>query len=200
MNIFKVETPCIIKPLQEHKQIKKPLISLIKKTKSDFLKENNKYYGDLIHRLDWNDSQNFSREWVKFLKPYLQKYFNDCAKKLGYQKVNIINLWFQQYNKNGKHGWHIHSENYTGVYYLKFSNKDAKTELIDPFTKNKKIIINSKEGDIVIFPSYIIHRATEQKDDCEKIIISFNINFDSIDFNLFEKIDNLKGINSNEFK
>ena len=97
--------------------------------------------------------------------------------------------------KNGKHGWHTHAQNYTGVYYVKFSNKDAKTELIDPFSQDKKIIINAKEGDIVIFPSYVIHRATEQKENSEKIIISFNINFTRIMPNLFSKINNMVGKN-----
>jgi len=199
MNIFKLDTPCIIQNLQEHKKIKKTLINLIKKTNADYLENKDHYYGDLIHRLDWNNSRNFSREWVKFLNPFLQKYFDKCAKKLGYQKVNTTNIWFQQYNKKGKHGWHIHSENYTGVYYVQLSNTDGKTELIDPFSKNKKIVINAKEGDVVIFPSYIIHRATEQLNDSEKIIVSFNFNFDSIDPSIFKKIDNLKGINTNEY-
>ena len=199
MNIFKLETTCMIQNLPDHKKIKKPLINLIKKTNADYLKDESDYYGDLIQRLDWNDSKNFSRQWVKFLNPFLKKCFNLCTKKLGYQKVNITNLWFQQYNKNGKHGWHIHSENYTGVYYLKFSNKDGKTELIDPFSQNKKIIVNAKEGDVIIFPSYVIHRATEQLDTSEKIIVSFNFNFDLINPNLFKTIDNLKGKNSNEY-
>ena len=199
MNTFKIETPCLIDYFKNHKSIKKQLISYINHSDCDFLESKNDYYGDLIHRLDWNQSRDFSRKWVKFLKTYLQKHFDRCAKKLGYQTVNIVNLWFQQYNKNGKHGWHTHSENYTGVYYLKFSSKDAKTELIDPFLQNKKIVINAKEGDIVIFPSYVIHRATEQLNDLKKIIISFNFNFDSINIKLFKKINKLKGINSNEF-
>ncbi len=195
MNIFKIETACILDSLKEHKDIKKKLLSLINNTKSDFLNTNDQYSNDLIHRLDWNESRDFTREWVKFLKPYLQKHFDECAIKLGYQKANITNIWFQQYNQNGKHGWHIHSENYTGVYYLKFSSKDAKTELINPFNHNPKMVINAKEGDIAIFPSYVIHRATKQIDDLKKIIVSFNFNFENINTNLFRKIDNLSAIN-----
>jgi hypothetical protein len=199
MNTFKLETPCIIKQLKDHTKIKDTLISLIKNTKADYLESKNKYYGDLIHRLDWNSSKDYSREWVKFVQPFLQKHFNNCAIKLGYQTAITTNIWFQQYNKNGEHGWHTHSENYTGVYYVKFSNKAAKTELIDPFSQNKKIAINAKEGDIVIFPSYVIHRATKQKDNSEKIIISFNFNFNLINPSIFKKIDNLKGINTDEY-
>lgn len=193
MKKFKISTPCIISNLKDHKKLKDTLVSLIKDTKADFLEDKNEYFGDLIHKLDWKNSQDKSRKWVQFIQPHLQKYFNECANKLGYQTVNINNLWFQQYNKNGKHGWHIHGDNYTGVYYVKFSKKAARTELIDPFSQGKKIIINAKEGDIVIFPSYVIHRAAKQKDNSEKIIISFNFNFNFIEPYLFKKIDNLKG-------
>ena len=64
MNTFKLETPCIIKQLKDHTKIKHTLISLIKNTKADYLESKNKYYGDLIHRLDWNSSKDYSREWV----------------------------------------------------------------------------------------------------------------------------------------
>ena len=143
MNIFKLETPCIIQNLQDHKKIKKQLITLLNETESDFLKDNTEYFGDLIHRLDWSKSCDFSRKWVKFLKPYLYKQLKKFANKLGYQDIKFKNLWFQQYNKNGKHGWHVHGDNYTGVYYVKLSDKSAKTELIDPFSQNKKIIIDA---------------------------------------------------------
>ena len=195
MKKFKLNTPCLIDSFKEHKKLKNTLISLIKETKADFLEQKDDYYGDLIHRLDWSQSTDNNREWVKHIIPSLQKHFEKYAKKLGYEKVDVTNIWFQQYNKNGKHGWHTHAQNYTGVYYVKFSNKDAKTELIDPFSQDKKIIINAKEGDIVIFPSYVIHRATEQKEDSEKIIVSFNINFTRIMPNLFSKIDNMVGKN-----
>jgi hypothetical protein len=199
MNIFKLETPCIIQNLKDHKKIKKKLINLLNETESDFLQDNTEYFGDLIHRLDWNKSCDFSRKWIEFLKPYLHKQLKKFANKLGYQDISFKNLWFQQYNQNGKHGWHIHTENYTGVYYVKLSNKSAKTELINPFSQNEKIIIDAKEGDVVIFPSYVIHRAPTQKEKNNKIIISFNINFELIDPNLFKTIDNLKGKSNNEY-
>ena len=193
MKKFKLNTPCLLASFKDHEKLKDTLVSLIKKTKADYLNEQQGYYSDLIHRLDWSQSKDKNRKWVKYILPSLQNHFENYAKKLGYEKVDVTNIWFQQYNKNGKHGWHTHAENYTGVYYVKFSNKCAKTELIDPFAQNKKIIINAKEGDIVIFPSYVIHRATEQKEDSEKIIVSFNINFTKILHSLFSKIDNMIG-------
>lgn len=188
---FKLDTPCTLGTFEKHNKVKTKLISLIKNTECDSLKSNN----DLIHRVDWNRSADKNRKWVKYILPYLQKYFDECANKIGYEEASVTNLWFQQYNKNGKHGWHTHAENYTGVYYVKFSKDSAKTELINPFSQNKKIIINAKEGDIVMFPSYVIHRAPEQLNNSEKIIISFNINFLKILPELFVKINKLKGKN-----
>ena len=188
---FKLDTPCTLGSFEKHNKVKTKLISLIKNTECDSLKSNN----DLIHRVDWNRSADKNRKWVKYILPYLQKYFDKCANKIGYEEASVTNLWFQQYNKNGKHGWHTHAENYTGVYYVKFSKDSAKTELINPFSQNKKIIINAKEGDIVMFPSYVIHRAPEQLNNSEKIIISFNINFLKILPELFVKINKLKGKN-----
>ena len=46
-----------------------------------------------------------------------------------------------------------------------------------------------------MFPSYVIHRAPEQLNNSEKIIISFNINFLKILPELFVKINKLKGKN-----
>ena len=100
-------------------------------------------------------------------------------------------MWYQQYTKNNTHGWHIHGENYTGVYYLEFPKGSSKTELIDQYNIRKKITVNAKEGDIVIFPSFIIHRAPKIINDIRKTIISFNLQFNLINEKIFSIIDNL---------
>ena len=67
---------------------------------------------------------------------------------------------------------------YTGVYYVEFEKDFPKTELINQFDQNKKIIVDVKEGDIVIFPSFIIHRSPVMKIKKRKTIISFNLEFE----------------------
>ena len=177
--------------LKEHKQIKSKLVSLIDTTNSH--KEYNKdnYYGDSVNRLDWNYSVNFDREWVKFVRPYLQKKFDKFATRLNYQSAEIKCIWFQQYIQNDYHGWHKHSDNYTGVYYLELPKNSPKTELIDQKDIHKKITINAKEGDIVVFPSFIIHRAPKVKSNVRKTIISFNINMNLIKSSIFSTINSL---------
>ena len=103
----------------------------------------------------------------------------------------IKKLWFQQYVQNDYHGWHIHGDNYTGVYYLDFPKGSSKTELIDQKDINKKITVNAKEGDIIIFPSFIIHRSPKIKENIKKTIISFNIEMNLIKSSIFSTIDSL---------
>ena len=55
----------------------------------------------------------------------------------------------------------------------------------------RKITVDAKEGDIVIFPSFINHRAPKMQSDTRKTIISFNLQFELIQDNIFKIIDNL---------
>ena len=98
--------------------------------------------------------------------------FDRFFKELGFLNNYIIkNLWFQQYVPGDKHGWHVHADNYTGVYYLNFDGVD-KTQLINPYDK-AVIDIEAKEGDLIIFPSSVVHRCPTVS--ANKTIISFNV-------------------------
>lgn len=194
MKKIKLSSFGLIEKFKEHSKYKKELLKHFKEKKLNIINTNfnqhNQYqHEDNINNLDWIESRDFkNREWVKLIKTDLQKHFEKCANKLNLKGVVIKALWFQQYEKMGFHGWHIHEDNYTGVYYVDFKNNFAKTQLIDPAT-NKKIIIDAKEGDILIFPSYVVHCSPVQKIDRTKTIISFNLTFDRIDPNFIKKIN-----------
>ena len=175
---FNINSICILSDFKKHKQYKEILLDLFKKEKNKE-EDNFKIYGDNITNMDWSKCSDFNRTWVKLILNDLNLHFNDLAKNLNYTKVNLTNIWFQQYALNSSHGWHIHGGNYTGVYYVNFKDNFAQTELIDPI-ENKKIKINAKEGDIVIFPSIIVHRSPPQKSEELKTIISFNFDFEDI--------------------
>ena len=191
MKKIKVETTALLKPFKYHNQIKENLLSKINNSYNDNLNVKDEYYGDEIHRLDWSKNLDYSREWTQFVKPKLEEHFYDCANYLNYKSCEVRGMWYQQYTKNNTHGWHIHGENYTGVYYLEFPKGSSKTELIDQYNIRKKITVNAKEGDIVIFPSFIIHRAPKIINDIRKTIISFNLQFNLINEKIFSIIDNL---------
>jgi hypothetical protein len=149
------------------------------------------YYTDNISKLDWRHAKDFNRLWVTIIKPSIDKHLSHTALFLGYQSHEIKELWFQQYLSNGTHGWHIHGSNFTAVYYLELNEKSPVTELICPFSLNKKIVPSVKEGDILIFPSYVIHRAPKINNSIRKTIISFNVDFLNIDPLVLNKINSI---------
>ena len=191
MKKIKLNTTALLKPFKYHNKIKDILLNKINNSYNDNLNVKNDYYGDEIHRLDWSKNLDYNREWVKLIKPKLEEHFNECALDLNYQNCEVRGMWYQQYKKNNTHGWHTHGENYTGVYYLEFPKSSPKTELIDQYNIHKKITINAKEGDIVIFPSFIIHRAPKIINDIRKTIISFNLQFNLVNPSIFSTIDSL---------
>ena len=80
MKKFKLDTPCLLASFKDHKKLKDTLVSLIKETKSDYLNEQQGYYSDLIHRLDWSQSKDKNRKWVKHILPSLQNHFENMLK------------------------------------------------------------------------------------------------------------------------
>ena len=72
------------------------------------------------------------------------------------------------------HGWHAHSDNFTGVYYLDLPTNAPKTQIINSFTQDNILTPEVEEGDLLMFPSYVIHRAPKITENINKTIISFN--------------------------
>ena len=101
---------------------------------------------------------------------------------------NIIDFWINKYFYKGYVKKHNHPANKkltakTGVYY--FNTPKNSGDLI---ISNKKT--NMKEGDIVIFPSFIIHRSPKIVSNTRKTIISFNLNFTKIKESILPFLNN----------
>lgn len=181
MQELTIKTKIFLDKLKGHNKIKKNLLKLIDDYKADSLNNKDIYYDDLIEKLDWNSSKIPNRPWVQVLLPFINKHFMKCTKKLNLKDFHIRAMWFQQYGKNGTHGWHVHEQNYTGVYYLELPKSAPLTELIDPTNIKNRFKIKAKEGDIVLFPSFVIHRSGKMKTKDRKTIVSFNLEFQNID-------------------
>ena len=175
--------------VKEHHNIKNFILDEIEKTNKESLKVANNYFNDSIDKLDWSESEDFERPWVKFFLPHFSDTIDEFLKDSLYCGIQLKDMWYQQYLNDDTHGWHIHGYHYTGVYYLEFPKKSSKTELIFPFNNKLQKINNVSEGDIIIFPSHTMHRGLPNKSK-RKTIISFNFNImcDKIDI---DKITNL---------
>ena len=165
-----LKTFALLLPYKKHTSIKNELLALINQADFETVKKQDQYFSDYITKCDWYKRNEERRSWVQF-------FIND--------------LWFQQYEKNSRHGWHVHGSAYTGVYYLELNKSDPLTEIIDPFNNNKKITIPANEGDIVIFPSGVIHQCPLLKKKTRKTIISFNIDPLFVEPKTLKKVESL---------
>jgi len=158
--------------IKNHFNIKDKILSEIDKCDDGNLDSIDGYYSDSISKLDWSKASDTERPWVKIFLPEFCEDIKEIISSMCYYKISIKHMWYQQYLESDTHGWHIHGQHYTGVYYLEFPEGSSKTEICSPFSLNKKQI-DVKEGDFIVFPAHLIHRGLPNK-TMRKTIVSFN--------------------------
>jgi hypothetical protein len=171
----KAELNCYytISKFQKHDKLKQKLLQFINNAESQQVIADTTEVN--ISRADWHNCYNEDRDWWSYVRPHLKQHLSHMFQLLGYNDYRIKEIWFQQYKTGSQHGWHIHSSNFTNVYYLDFPEDCAKTQLINPWDQKTIIEIDVKEGDILTFPSFVIHRAPPNISVNTKTIISYNI-------------------------
>jgi hypothetical protein len=173
MIIKEIKSFYLINEIKEHKKNKKKLLKLIEKIPLSNLDEN---LHARVNHSDWFLHQDYKREYLEFFYKLITPYMNEMSRALKCQDWVITNGWFQQYLTSDFHNWHVHTGvNYTNVYYLELLNSNEKTQIYN-ILDNTIIDIDVKEGDLVTFPSHLIHRSKPLKDK-RKTIISFNSDF-----------------------
>jgi hypothetical protein len=176
MKIIKLNTVGIISEIEEHNTIKYKILDIIDNMKGGTLDEN-----DIkISKLDHTDHENYEKSYFKEIQTIIQPYLYDITKYLKCGKCEISSVWFQQYQPDDIHNWHLHPRTtWQAVYYLEMNGEKLETELYDSY-KNEMIKVHDvKEGDLFVFPGNFIHRAPKNISDNRKTIIAFNLDFDS---------------------
>ena len=190
MQVHQMNSFYLVDKIEQHSIIKDRLLSLLDRWPSENPRSGSDDI-DRVDKLDWGDSKNVDRPWVRLFAPILQHRLVQMMHQVGYKDVNIENLWFQQYVENDIHNWHIHGSTWVGVYYLEMDPSSPITELMDPTTQKVKIVPDLVEGDIIVFPSHVIHRAPRLSSNIRKTIISFNYTCGNIETTLLNEISPL---------
>ena len=121
--------------------------------------------------------------------------------------LQFVGCWFQIQNGQAFHDVHTHGNcSWSGVYYIQIDAIEQRhqhptlaelngvTRFYGPYThfqagaymdmgnaylQNSSIDIQPEEGMLVIFPSYLPHKAMAYEGDKNRIILSFNIQINS---------------------
>ena len=158
--------------VENHSLIRDDILQEISYTQDGSLNVEDGIYSDHISKLDWSLGSDFERPWVKIFLPEFIKTVNVMIASMAYTSIHLNDMWYQQYMENDTHGWHIHGQHFTGVYYLEYPEGCSKTEVCSPFNL-KAEPVDVVEGDLIIFPAHYIHRGLPNK-VARKTIISFN--------------------------
>ena len=167
MEFKRIDTEVFILDIPEHNQYKDQLLKLIDEIPNNSHEE--------ISKTDWTVPKSFER---KYLDLFYNKVIQSSMYKLqDYFKATnwaISNSWFQQYNKNSAHQWHNHNNaNWTNCYFLELPDSKYKTEIKN---QNKIIKYDVKEGQLISFPAYLLHRS-KPNGNKRKTVIAFNSDF-----------------------
>jgi len=129
-------------------------------------------YNNISHT-DWNLPQRIKKEWQHYFLKNIYIPWCETFSKQSNQNVVLHNCWFQWYEREDYHDWHIHNNtHFTNVYYLQLPNNKVRTSI---FAMGKEINIDVNEGDILTFPAYWQHCSPKNNYDAPKVIISFNV-------------------------
>ena len=113
----------------------------------------------------------------EFIKPVLEQFVQDTG-----HEIFIRNVWTQRAKKGDYHVPHNHGSNgWAAVLYADYNpNIHSATTFISPFTEfssgdHMDFTPDVKEGDIIFFPSQLLHYANPNTSDKERVIVSFNM-------------------------
>ena len=173
-------TPIALSSVPNHESIKSDLMDLINESDARRIKDDNYAWSLDITRCDYDDHMDGSpRKWVDFVRPHLVPIIKEIHEELGFKTLDVHKIWFQQYDTDSVHGWHMHTQcQWTSVYYVDLPEGTPQTEILNPFTQNDVQTLEVKEGDVIMFPSYVIHQAPTNKGVDTKTIISWNSSAD----------------------
>lgn len=167
------ETKCFmyISNVENHKNIKPKILHNIQKTGEYSMRDSEQS----ISNTDWHLRPNFPRPYWDIFKDFADSHNNKIMELAGFKSWTTCNYWFQQYKKGDYHKWHIHGDSlFSNVYYVDLPNDEIKTEFI---LHGELLNINVKEGQILTFPSFMIHRSPENIYSDIKTVVAFNTNF-----------------------
>ena len=169
--------------LESHSKIKSNLLDNI----SDYEQINTS--PDYVTKTDFYDNLESFPEYFNTLSQNLTPLWDEICHKYWAGNFGIMGVWFQQYNNNDFHGWHFHGNSSISLsYFVELDDAKYSTEFVD-IQRKETFQMECGEGDVIIFPSYIIHRSPLIRSDTRKTTIAINLNLGDVDLNKVNPID-----------
>ena len=186
-------TPVFHFRVENYQELNKELENYILNLKKKDEKGQKKSNAGGWHSHNFNLTNDITAKKIAkiFEKFYKKVIINEMGWKYDSNRVNIEGMWSIINKKGSFNIQHNHPNAYlSSAYYVRHPEKSGSIKFFDPreqksirYPKIKKygelsaatVEIAPKEGDLLIFPSYLYHAVTENLSEQDRIIISFNV-------------------------
>lgn len=152
--------------VEDHDYWKPRLLEAIERMKID----NNIQLNEKGYYYDFN-IPDVKRTYDSLIDNIILPHVSELQELYGLKKPKKSQSWFQQYIQGSDFGWHQHNGHWAMVYYIELPEKNESTEFLNYGH------FDVKEGDILFFPTFLVHRSPKIKSNLRKTIISTNLNF-----------------------
>jgi hypothetical protein len=166
---------CILK-VKNHLENKPKILNTLQHFHHQYNNENTDDEISFISNTDWEMN---TINWYDFsISNEDKERYQKLVQKKFSKKVIIGKTWFNQYypNSGAEHPFHTHKYcNLSNVYVVE-GGKQVRTVLKCPKT-GKEITPRVNKGEILIFPSNILHKSPKNFTNKRKTVIVFNSKF-----------------------
>lgn len=176
----------------DYKKIKNKFIEYCKKKQKE--DETGRNYSNC---LGWQSKDILDNN---FVLDYLYGSINQClTSQLSLKsetKFKIDNFWINVSQKYASNDYHVHNgSHYSGTFYVQCEKKSGEIKLNPNLNHNTdwmnfltdeyknayhihpSVEFTPKEGMMLLFPSYLMHKVNNNLENKERISISFNVSF-----------------------
>lgn len=166
--------PILVTSVANHADIKDKILESIKQMGTHSIIE---IPTQKIFNSDWHLPKSFERPYAPYIEAIIKQVYLNISECYELPKGNIsyeYNFWFQQYKKGDYHQMHSHFNNrFSSIYYVDLQGNTPKTSF---FIRGEeiKLTLPLEEGQVVSFPSFLLHGSKPNKSDKIKTIISWN--------------------------
>lgn len=124
------------------------------------------------------EKSSYSEDFTNLFREEITQFLDDS----GVSVCNVKNVWTVKYNEGDWQLPHNHqSVGFSGVLYVNFDNNEhISTIMVQPWNNylnggTQMVDADGKEGEIIFFPSFILHFTPPNVSNKERTVISFDI-------------------------
>ena len=168
--------PIVHYPIENWSENKKKLLDALPPEDDSQLEPNGTgLYTDFFINGKVKELPSYFPTVVDIIKPYLKSFMDG-------NPVEFVEMWYQKYYNMVEHKAHCHGfTGWSSIIYVEFDPEiHESTRFFSPFRQpwdcDMEVFQPTvKEGDMILFPSSLLHEAPLNKSNTRRTIISYNI-------------------------